>query len=347
MQQTHIHTFQEVLLIIPKSAVDLNEAKLSLARRKRATNIALSATFLLFVMKVVISIFTESVGLLSEAIHTGLDLLSSVVTYFVIRVASQPADSDHPFGHGKIESLSALFEAFLLLVAAGYIVFEGISKWALGTHHLHNISWGLGVIGFSMIINLLVYLQNRHVAKAEESIAIETNAFHFLTDVFSSLAVFISLGLVHFTGATFWDPLVALIIAVYMSWIGILQIKKCLSELSDTALPSDEVDLIRNSIEKHKNEYLDFHDLRTRKVGAVRHVDLHLELCSEQRVADAHEVCDRIEEDMQQKFKEVQVNIHVEPCGHHSATCKTICEHYNKPRQQVVEDMLNEANKKR
>lgn len=315
----------------------------SIEKREKATTLALIATSSLFVLKMVISYFSGSVGLLSEAIHTGLDLLSSLVTFFVIRVAVQPADYNHPFGHGKIESLSAMFEAFLLLVAAVYIVYEGISKWLTPGHHIHYVGWGLVVIAISVVVNLLVYLQNRNVAISEESIAIETNAFHFLTDVFSSLAVFLSLALVHFTGWSFWDPLVALLIAVYIFWIGVLQFKKCVSELSDTALPADEVTLIEGTIEKHKHQYLSYHDLRTRKAGAARHVDLHLELCSEQRVFEAHEVCDEIEEDLMAQFKEVQANIHVEPCGHHGEECGSFCRFYQKPRNKVREQVVTGA----
>lgn len=290
------------------------------------------ATFALTAAKIGVSIATGSVGVLSEAIHSGLDLISSLVTFFVVRAAGRPADDDHPFGHGKIESLSAMLEAFLLLVAGGFIVYEGLAKWASPDHQVQNVTWGLAVLGASVFINLFVYLQNRHVARREESIAIETNAFHFLTDVFSSLAVFASLALMELTGQAFWDPLVALVIAAYVFWIGIEQIKKCVAELSDVTLPEDEISVVKGIIDQRGDEYLNYHDLRARKVGSVRHIELHLTVCSEQKVYEAHGVCDRIEDDLSRKFeKQVDVNIHIEPCGTHSPQCTEVCQ-YGKKR---------------
>ncbi|MBI3541744.1 MAG: cation transporter [Deltaproteobacteria bacterium] len=302
------------------------------AKRSRAATLALVATLFLTVAKVAVAIFTGSIGVLSEAIHSGLDLVSSVVTFFVVRATALPADYDHPFGHGKIESLSAMFEAVLLLVAGGFIVYEGASKWASGEHHVHNVAWGVAVTGVSVVVNLFVYFQNRGVARSEESIAIETNAFHFLTDVFTSLAVFLSLGALSVTNWVFLDPLVALVIAAYVFWVGIEQIKKCVKELSDSVLPDEELQTVRRALEKHQKEYLNYHDLRTRKAGAVRYVEFHLEVCSEQRVAEAHAVCDRIEDDIHNRFREVDVNIHVEPCGNHGPQCSATCRFYNEPR---------------
>ncbi|MBI3555771.1 MAG: cation transporter [Deltaproteobacteria bacterium] len=296
---------------------------------------ALAATFVLTSAKIAVAIATGSVGVLSEAIHSGLDLISSLVTFFVVRASVRPADWDHPFGHGKIESLSAMLEAVLLLVAGVYICYEGVSTWTQPGHRVHYLGWGLAVTGFSVVVNLGVYFQNRGAARSEESLAIETNSFHFLTDVFSSLAVFLSLGAIHFTHWVYLDPLVALVIALYVFWVGVEQIKKCVAELSDTTLPDAEVAEIKNVLALHKSEYLNYHDLRTRKAGAVRHLELHLEVCSEQRVTQAHAVCDIIEADVTKCFREADITIHIEPCGTHGAKCKTTCQFYNMPRNQV------------
>ena len=309
----------------------------SILKRKNASTLALAATFLLTNVKMVVAVFTGSVGVLSETIHSGLDLLSSLVTFFVVRASGKPADLNHPFGHGKIESISALFEAFLLFVAGGYIVFEGVRAWANSdSHHIHNTGWGIAALGGSIVVNLFVYLQNRKVAREHESIAIETNAFHFLTDMFSSLAVFVSLIIVQYTGWVWVDALVAVVIAAYITVVGIQQMRKCIAELSDTALPDDEVGAIAKAIEKHKSKFVNYHDLRTRKSGAKRHVDFHLEICSEDRVARAHAVCDEIEDDLMKQFKETDVNIHVEPCGHHEAACEKVCLFYRKDRSEVA-----------
>jgi cation diffusion facilitator family transporter len=275
--------------------------------------------------KLAVAVATGSVGVLSEAIHSALDLLSSIVTFFVVRASIKPADWDHPFGHQKLESLSAMFEAFLLLAAGAYIVYEGLVTALSTGHHVHYLGWGLAVTGASSLVNLFVYFQNRGVARAEESIAIETNSFHFLTDVFSSFAVFASLALVGLTGAVIFDPLVALLVAAYVFWTGVAQIKKCVAELSDTALPDDEVAEVLRVLDARRGEFLNYHDLRTRKAGPVRYIELHLTVCSEDKVKDAHATCDRIEADLLTHFREVDVNIHVEPCGNHGPECGAVC----------------------
>jgi cation diffusion facilitator family transporter len=260
-------------------------------------------------------------------------LLSSVVTYFVVKASVRPADWDHPFGHGKIESLSALFEAFLLLVAGGYIIYEGLARWTgSAPHHVEHIDWGLAVTGASIFLNLFVYFQNRRVARDEESIALETNAFHFLTDVFASIAVFISLLVLRSTQWIFVDALTGFLVAGYVFWIGVVQIKKCVAELSDSTLPDEEMAVVKEVLKSHEKGFLNYHDIRTRKAGAVRYIDLHLTVCSELKVSEAHETCDRIEEDLMKRFKEVHVNIHIEPCGTHDAACATICSFDNLPR---------------
>lgn len=281
----------------------------------------------------IVAIATGSLGVLSEAIHSALDLVSSLLTFFVVRAAVRPADWDHQFGHGKIESISALFEAFLLFVAGAYIIYEGIDRTSNAHHHVQHVGWGLAVLALSMVVNLYVYLQNRRVAHAEESIAIETNAFHFLTDIFSSFAVFLSLGVIHFTNWEWLDPVVAIGIAIYIGWIGVQQMRKCIAELSDTALPESEVAIVKEVLVKHRKSFLNYHDLRSRRGGSTRYLDLHLTLCSDQTVGEAHEVCDQIENELMTCFKNVDVNIHVEPCGTHGEACREHCKLFNKPRK--------------
>lgn len=296
--------------------------------------LALMATALLSFAKLVVAAATGSIGVLSEAIHSGLDLLSSLVTFFTVRASARPADWDHPFGHGKLESLSALLEAFLLLVAAGYIVYESVDRWKYELPVMH-LDWALAVTGVSVVLNLFVYFQNRSVGREEESIAIETNAYHFLTDVFSSLAVFVGLALIYFTGWQRLDPIMALLISVYILWVAVSQMKKSIAELSDTTLPAEEISKIQRIIKHHQKYFLNFHDLRTRKAGYVRHADFHLTVCQEQKVKMAHQVCDEIEEELMGAFKEVSVNIHVEPCGNHGPACEDTCRFYGKPKAQV------------
>lgn len=292
--------------------------------RVRAVNIALVATFLLCVAKVSVAFFSGSISVLSEAIHSGLDLLSSVLTRLVVAVSLKPADPGRPFGYGKLENISALFEAFLLMAAGVYIVYEGVQS----LHHgaaLKNLDWAMVVTVVSMVVNMAVYLQNRHVGRLEESIAIETNALHFLADFFTSAALLVGLVVIHFTQWTFIDPLAAVALAIYIFAVAVAQIRKCIAELSDVALPQDEVAQIEALVKSQGQEFLNFHDLRTRRMGKWRHVEMHLTVCSEFKVKEAHDICDRIEDSIKHRFPDSHVTIHIEPCDHHSGTCEQVC----------------------
>jgi len=299
--------------------------------KSKAASLALLVTVILSLLKLFVAIVTGSVGVLSEAIHSGLDLVSSLLTFFVVRAAVRPADWDHPFGHGKLENLSALFEALLLIIAAVYIFYEGVLAWAY-PHSVQHLSWALVVIGFSAVANLFVYYQNLKVAKTEESIALETNSYHFLADFYSSLGIFIGLGVLKWTGLLWVDALLAVLIAVYVLFVALMQIKKSIAELSDMVLPEAEVLFIQSVLSQHQSRYLNYHDLKTRKAGAVRYVELHLTVCSDQSVKQAHLVCDIIEEDLMKHFKDAQVNIHIEPCDNHDIPCIKDCRFLNQPR---------------
>ena len=190
----------------------------------RAVNLALAATLILSALKLGVALATNSVGLFSEAIHSFLDLLSSTLTRIVVGLSERPADEERPFGYGKLQNLSALFEAFLLLIAGVYIIYEGLSKIHAGSK-IQNVHWAMGVTVLSMVVNLYVYFQNRGVARAAESIAIETNAYHFLTDFFSSAALLIGLAIIDYTRWDIIDPIAAILIAAYIFWVAMAQIK--------------------------------------------------------------------------------------------------------------------------
>ncbi len=303
--------------------------------QESATLIALLATLLLTGLKLWVSASTGSVGVFSEAIHSSLDLVSSLVTFFVVREAIKPADDRHPFGHRKIESLSALFEAFLLLVAGLYIVYEAFEAYQQPERQITSINHGIAVIALSIVVNAGVYFLNRNVGREHESIAIETNAYHFLTDVFSSAAVLLSLVIYKYTTWVWVDAAVAILIAGYVVWVGICQIQKCIEELSDTALPEGESQAIKSIIDRHESRTLGYHDLRHRRAGQTRYIEFHLSVCGEDTVHHAHTVCDDIETELSDAFKEVDVNIHVEPCGTHNDDCKEVCQFYSRPRKNI------------
>jgi cation diffusion facilitator family transporter len=275
-------------------------------------------------MKVGAGLLSGSVSVLSEGIHSGLDLVSATIAFFTVRVAGQPADVEHPFGHGKIETLSSLVESLLLIVAAGFIIWEGFEHLYHPTAIQHEVL-AMVTIGISLVISWYMYRHNSMAAVATESSAIQVNALHFLSDVVAAAGVLIGLVLMKLTGWLIIDPIMAFAVAGYIIVITGKQVKKAIQELSDTTLPEGEINQIKGVLEKFKSSVIEAHDLRTRKSGATRHIDFHLVVCGQMSVNESHAVCDRMELALYELFPRASVNIHVEPCEHENTRCMETC----------------------
>ena len=273
-------------------------------------------------LKLGVGWLTGSVGVQSEGIHSSLDLVSAIVAFFTIREAGKPADREHPFGHGKIETLSSLLESLLLVVAAGWIIFEAVDH-ILHPHPIAHEGVAIATIALSLVVSYWVYRNNIRAARATESSAIEVNALHFLSDVIASAGVLAGLVLLKLTGWWLTDPILALGVAFYILAMTVTQVKKALGELTDTRLPEAEVAEIRELLDsfRFKGTTIEAHDLRTRRSGATRHLDFHLVVCRKMTVLDSHDICDAIEAKLQERFPGASVTIHVEPCGIEGAVC--------------------------
>lgn len=285
---------------------------------------ALIATVALTAIKVGAAAVSGSVSVLSEAIHSALDLVSAALSFYTVREAIKPADEDHPFGHGKIETLSSLFEAVLLAIAAGFIVYEGVDHLR-NPHEIVGQEWAIGVIFVSLVVSYIVYRHNLKAGRETESSALEVNALHFLSDVVASAGVLIGLVALKITGWLWIDPLVAFLVAAYVFAIALQQVKKSLAELSDVKLPESEVALVREILERVRDREVEVHDLRTRRSGAVRHIDFHLVCCAHLSVLESHEVCDHLEAEILTQFPGASIQIHVEPCVQERPNCESTC----------------------
>lgn len=277
-------------------------------------------------LKVGAGIYTGSIGVLSEGVHSGLDLMSAAVAFVSIRAAGKPADLDHPYGHGKYETISSLLEALLLVVAALWMIWEGIDH----LNHPQLISHegiAIAVLGVSTVLSYLMYRHNLSAAGLTESSAIHVNALHFLADVVAGLGVMVGLALLKWTGWLIIDPLMAFGIAAYVLAISVKQVKRAFDELSDSRLPPEEIAEIHRVLDSGLGgDILEVHDLRTRRAGATRHMDFHLVVCGQLSVNQSHVACDQLEARLDERFPGASVTIHVEPCGHHSAGCETSCK---------------------
>lgn len=293
-------------------------------RKQQAALLSVGSNTLLIIIKIVAGLVSGSISIISEALHSLMDLVASAIAYYSVRQASLPPDEDHPFGHGKMENLSGLFESVLLLGASVFIIYEAISRGIEGGE-IRFPAVALGVMAFSAFVNVMISRYLHRVAKETDSLALEADAKHLSADVYTSAGVFAGLLLVMFTGFVILDSIIAVLVALYIACEGIILVRKSLGGLVDTRLPDEEVNAIRQVLDGFSGRIKHYHDLRTRKAGSERHVDFHLVLCREAKIADTHTIMEDIERELQTVFPETQVLARPEPCIHYSNQCPSHC----------------------
>ncbi len=281
-----------------------------------------SNTFLLS-LKLITGFFMGSISVLSEALHSGIDLLAAVITNYSVGKAGKPADEIHTFGHGKFENLSGTVEALLIFVVSFIILFTAFEDLLKGGS-IEFIGAGLAIMGISAVVNFFISRKIMKVAKRTESIALEADAYHLSTDVYTSAGVFIGLALIQITENPIFDPILAIIVAFIILRTAYDLTKRSVSGLMDVKLSDKEENVIKSIIDDHYSQYAEYHDLRTRMSGAERFVDLHLVVPKNQHVADAHEFCDHLEKDIQKEIPNLSILIHIEPCEIDCEICRKL-----------------------
>jgi len=295
------------------SEVFAGDAKQSAARVSVLANIALTG------VKLAAAVATRSVSVLSEALHSGLDLVAALMALFAVRRSRQAADADHQFGHGKFESISGLVEGTLIVVAVLLIFWSAADRMISGRVHLSRPGLGVGVMALSAVVNIFVSRLLFRVARATDSVALEADAWHLRTDVWTSAGVFSGLAIITlgrqlgFEEAAHLDPLIAIGVALVILRAAWHIMRQCWDHLVDRSLPADELEAVHALLRQHYPQFANYHRLRTRKAGATRHVDLHLVVSGKQSVADAHALCDHLEADLTALLPDTEVMIHVEP----------------------------------
>jgi len=297
---------------------------------KQKTQVALlsvASNTLLTFAKIVIGLISGSVSILSEGIHSALDLLAACIAFFSVKQSAKPADSKHAYGHGKIENVSGTIEAMLIFVAVILIVIEAVKKLIAITSgngaalESNGLYLGMALMGGSALINIFVSWRLMSVAKKTDSVALKADALHLRTDVYTSAGVFAGLLLIRLTGWYILDPIIALAVALMISKAAYSLIKEAFFPLLDVSLPESERTIITSVLSQHQDSFLEYHNLRTRKAGAQRYVDLHLVVPSIMSVGQVHELCDLIESEINAKLQGTQVLIHAEPCSEIKQDC--------------------------
>lgn len=293
-----------------------------LATKEGAARLAIVAVSLLIAIKIAASIVTGSIAIRADAVHSVIDLFGVIIGYTAIRIASKPPDKSHPYGHGKAENIAGVVIAAMIFIAAVIIAYQAVTRLISGGA-VALVPLGIYVTAAAIVINLAVSWYALRVARATESIALEATARDLMADVFSSAAVLVGLVLVQFTGIAILDPIVALLVAVLIGRTALLTMKKAFGGLMDIRLPQAEEDEIVAAIKRHADLIAGFHKIRTRKAGRQRHVDFHLVVSRGISVERAHRLCDRLEEEIEERLSATSVTIHVEPCDGNCEKCST------------------------
>ncbi len=283
--------------------------------KTRAAALSIASNSLLILLKLVAGAITGSVAIITEAMHSSVDLIASVVAYVSVRTADKPADDDHPYGHEKVENLAAAIEAMLILVGAGVIVYASVRRLVTGGE-VQSLGIGIGVIAFSVLANVVVSTVLARRARETDSPALEGDAAHLRTDAATSAAVLVGLVLVQVTGAQWLDPVIALAVAAAIVYAGIKLLLRASRVLVDEALPPEELDAVRLTVEGFgARGVCGYHKLRARRAGSRRYVDLHVQFVGGTSLEDAHQTAHQLQDAIRGRLRGADVLIHLEPEG--------------------------------
>jgi cation diffusion facilitator family transporter len=314
------------------NAPQMDKAALDHLKEKTA-RLSVISNSLLVLMKFIVGFAIGSVSIISEAIHSSMDLIAAVIAFFSVRKSAEPPDAHHEFGHGKFEDISGLIEALLIFIAAILIIREALLKLIGEPSELLKpelLIFGIAVMGVSALVNWFVSQRLMKVARQSESIALECDAWHLRTDVYTSLGVFSGLILIRLTGITIIDPLFALGVAIVIMKAAYDLTRRSLSDLIDHSIPARDEQRIKEIICDHASRYAGFHDLKTRRSGPEIFIEFHLVVPGTVTVLQSHDLSDHLESDLQVEFPRATITIHTEPCNEGCTRCGTFCTFYEK-----------------
>ena len=289
-----------------------------------ATKLLIGVVVGLIIFKVITGWLTGSISVLAQAADSLLDLFAGIITFSAIRIAAKPPDAEHPYGHGKMEDIAGVIQGILIFVAGGLIIYSAIARIIEGSS-IELTEAGIAVMAVSIVVSIFLSRHLMNVSRTTGSIALEANARNIATDVYSASAVLVGLTVVRFTGINIVDPILAIGVAIYILKVAIDTIRKPVSGLLDETLPSSQQAVIEDCLRKHSHEVSGFHALRTRRAGNQSYIDLHLVMAKDISLEQAHQICDRIEAEIQSQLNETSVTIHAEPCDNQCEQCSAIC----------------------
>ncbi len=282
------------------------------ASLKRYAWLSIAAALATILLKGVAWWLTGSVGLLSDALESFVNLAAAIMALAMLTLAAEPEDENHPHGHGKAEYFASAFEGFLILVAAASIAYTAAERLT-NPRPLEEVGVGLAVSVLASLVNLVVARTLLAVGREHHSITLEADAHHLLTDVWTSAGVIVGVGLVWLTGWLWLDPVIALLVAANIVWTGWLLLHRSASGLMDASVPAEQLQAIEAVLDGYRRQGLEFHALRTRQAGARAFATLHVMVPGAWTVQVGHDWLERIEADIRAAVPNVHVTTHLEP----------------------------------
>jgi cation diffusion facilitator family transporter len=314
-------------------------------RKTRVALLSVASNSILVILKLVIGFMVGSVSVISEAIHSGMDLIAALIALYSVKTSGKPADEEHPFGHGKIENLSGTVEALLIFLAAAWIIYESIKKF-IHPEPMGMALLGVGIMFVSAMMNFVVSQMLFKVGRETDSIALQADGWHLRTDVYTSAGVMAGLGLI-WLGQRFYpgykinwiDPLCAIAVALFIIKAAYNLTQQSARDLLDTNLPEEEK-WIQDLIRSNRPIIRGYHYLRTRKAGHMRFIEFHVQLDSDMSVRMSHALSQQLSRTIREHLPNSTVTIHIEPCtGECSEKCLAGCFFTDVERYDMLKKM--------
>jgi cation diffusion facilitator family transporter len=280
--------------------------------KARAEALAIAGAATLAALKLGTGLAINSIGLISAAADSLMDVLVSGLNLFSIRLAESPADEGHPYGHGKVENLAGLAQGGLIALVGGWVIFEAVRRLIRGVLPAHT-EWGLAVMVVSVAVSWAITRHLRRVAEQTDSVVLLADSLHYATDVWTNGGVLAALLLFRLSGAALFDPLIAVVVGVIILLSAYRILARSVADLMDAAIPAGEQREIERVIQSHTS-VVSFHDLRTRRAGSQRQIDFSVVLCRHLPLGDAHDLVDHIEKEIEGTVPQSDVVVHAEPC---------------------------------
>ena len=285
------------------------------ALKSSTARLSIYAAAFLILLKSGTGWLTASISVWASLLDSVMDIFASSLNYFAVRIASRPADEDHLYGHGKVESLAGLFQAVMIGLSGAFLIREAIHRIQV-PHPTQSEALGIASMVIAIVVSVALVVRLRQVARATDSPALSSDAVHYATDIYINLGVLGALVVTVFTGWRLVDPLVSIAIAIYILWSAVHVAYESINVLMDRKLPEDVDELVAVVVRRYEAQgVLGFHDLRTRRSGSHRFVDLHLEVQRDKKFEEAHDLTVQVIRAIEAELPRTRVQIHTDPAG--------------------------------